>query len=73
MRKPSREQRARIEAERRWAPASERHCWEDSPDGEATCMLPDGHPGPHKFTPDGQITLSFLPEGGEGISSAEEA
>lgn len=27
------------------------------PDG--TCMLPDGHDGPHKFTPDDQIVIQF--------------
>ena len=35
------------------------HCWEPSPDGHATCMLPDGHEGPHEYTPDDRIRLTF--------------
>ena len=27
----------------------------------ATCMLPDGHDGPHEFTDDDQIRISFAP------------
>lgn len=27
----------------------------------STCMLPDGHPGPHQFTPDDEITVEFRP------------
>ena len=47
------------------------HCWEDGPrTGESwesvgvgsTCMLADGHEGPHVFTPDDQITVSFMAE-----------
>lgn len=33
----------------------------DSPLG-ATCMLPDGHVGPHEFTPDNQIGVTFPPK-----------
>ncbi len=28
-------------------------------DGEATCMLEEGHEGDHVFTPDSQITITF--------------
>lgn len=30
-------------------------------DEPGTCMLPDGHAGPHEFTPDDQITITFAP------------
>jgi hypothetical protein len=33
----------------------------DTPLG-GTCMLPDAHTGPHQFTPDDQITVSFAPK-----------
>ena len=32
--------------------------WIDYPDG-ATCLLPEGHEGPHEWTPDDQILISF--------------
>lgn len=38
------------------------HCWEvpDWPSEQnATCMLLDGHDGPHQFTPDAEITVRF--------------
>lgn len=50
------------------------HCWQDYADfhgfgsdewadakvnGGRTCMLPDGHDGPHKWTPDESITVTF--------------
>jgi len=39
------------------------HCWEDGPRDErdvgSTCMLPDGHDGPHEWTPDDEITVRF--------------
>lgn len=35
------------------------HCWEGSEDGDATCLLRDGHDGPHRFTPDRDITIAF--------------
>ena len=38
------------------------HCWEDGPeiDGHGTsCMLEEGHSGPHKWTRDDQIILRF--------------
>ena len=35
------------------------HCWQDSPDHEATCMLPCDHAGPHIYTPDGDIYIEF--------------
>jgi len=41
------------------------HCWEDGPTDDnwtgSTCMLWDGHRGPHEFTPDNQIGISFPP------------
>ena len=38
------------------------HCWADHlrADGiPCTCMLPDGHPGDHEWTPDDRITVVF--------------
>jgi hypothetical protein len=42
-------------------------CWFDFDDAEwetgtpgHTCMLPDGHEGPHEPTPDDQIIISFV-------------
>lgn len=42
------------------------HCWENGPitdDGESgtTCMLLEGHEGPHEWTRDDQIMVSFAP------------
>lgn len=41
------------------------HCWEGGPDTEdgcpTTCMLLDGHEGPHEFTRDDQIGITFAP------------
>lgn len=41
------------------------HCWEDGPETEdgcsTTCMLLDGHEGPHEFTRDDQIGITFAP------------
>jgi hypothetical protein len=36
--------------------------WHDTflDDGDGTCMLDDGHDGPHEFTPDSQIIVQFL-------------
>lgn len=31
-----------------------------------TCLLEDGHDGPHEWTPDSDITVSFAPRKGEG-------
>ena len=28
---------------------------------DATCLLPDGHTGPHEWTPDEDITITFPP------------
>jgi len=36
-----------------------------------TCMLPDGHAGPHVWTPDDRIGIEFSPGG--GISSNAES
>jgi hypothetical protein len=27
----------------------------------ATCLLPDGHTGPHEWTDDGEVMISFAP------------
>lgn len=44
------------------------HCWEDGPEVgrllegypiRSTCMLLDGHEGPHDFVPDDQIVMRF--------------
>lgn len=44
------------------------HCWEDGPladDGcPQTCMLPADHDGPHEWTRDDQILITF-PELGD--------
>lgn len=41
------------------------HCWDDGPPAEdgcgTTCMLLDGHDGPHEWTRDDQIRASFAP------------
>ena len=29
--------------------------------GNATCMLPAGHDGPHEWTPDDEIVVAFEP------------
>lgn len=48
--------------------SAKRHCWfdfwADIEDGDTslpghTCMLPDGHDGPHEPTPDKEILISF--------------
>lgn len=45
------------------------HCWEDGPrtddDCGTTCMLPRDHNGPHEWTRDDEIMLSFAPDEGE--------
>jgi len=42
------------------------HCWEDGPrtddDCGTTCMLLDGHDGPHEWTRDDEIVIQFLPQ-----------
>ena len=50
-------------------PTKKLHCWEDGPrvmrtdsDVGTTCMLEAGHDGPHKWTRDDQITVSFAPK-----------
>lgn len=55
------------------------HCWADyrsePPEGSpewwrrraqpnATCLLPDRHRGPHEWTPDDQIIVTFPPRPG---------
>lgn len=41
------------------------HCWEDGPrtddDCCQTCMLEDGHEGPHVWTRDDEIVVEFEP------------
>lgn len=41
------------------------HCWEDGPRTEddcgTTCMLLDGHAGPHEWMRDDEIRLEFAP------------
>jgi hypothetical protein len=45
--------------------AIRRHCWKYGPsfkDGcSSTCMLEDGHEGPHEWTRDDQIFIRFSP------------
>ncbi len=46
------------------------HCWEDGPitvnddltETGSTCMLEDGHEGPHEFVLDSEITIKFNTE-----------
>ena len=53
------------------------HCWHGENDdneissdgwieifvrGEGTCLLPDGHDGPHIYTPDDEFTIVFATE-----------
>jgi len=35
--------------------------YSDEPYHDATCLLPAGHDGPHDFTPDEEIMVSFAP------------
>ena len=39
------------------------HCWEGGSDDEdgmsQTCMLPDGHAGPHEWSRDDQVLVAF--------------
>lgn len=59
---------ARCEEAGKWqSPPEERRlsCWEASPDGAATCLLPLGHAGRHHFTPDDQIMIHFKEESPE--------
>jgi hypothetical protein len=40
-------------------------------DGEeygATCLLDDGHEGPHEWTPDKDIRIAFAPDGAERLT-----
>lgn len=54
---------------REWA--EEAHGW-GSPEWaqayveDGTCLLPDGHPGEHEWTPDADIVISF--PAGEGLA-----
>lgn len=42
------------------------HCWEEGPRepdlSGTTCMLEDGHDGPHDFVRDSEIMIRFKPE-----------
>ena len=53
------------------------HCWHGENDdneigsdewteifirGEGACLLPDGHDGPHIYTPDDEFLIVFAPE-----------
>lgn len=55
-------------------PESRGHCWmgyieslefgspewaDACPQSDATCLLPDGHEGPHEWTPDREIQVRF--------------
>lgn len=35
------------------------HCFENGPDDASTCTLPVGHDGPHAFSPDSDVKLTF--------------
>jgi hypothetical protein len=49
-------------------------CWEESGEypNTSTCTLPDGHYGPHEFTPDSEITIGFLADGKPGFLKGNE-
>lgn len=51
------------------------HCWEDGPrtddDCGTTCLLPDGHDGPHVFSRDDECVVSFGGERQDGVKVAE--
>jgi hypothetical protein len=34
---------------------------DDFMNGDATCLLANGHVGPHEWTPDSEIIVSFVP------------
>jgi hypothetical protein len=42
------------------------HCWEPGPEADdgcsTTCMLMDGHAGPHEWTRDDEIQVRFAPD-----------
>lgn len=46
-----------VAAERREAEKRQLHCWADG--NGSTCLLIKGHEGPHEFTPDENIQLTF--------------
>jgi hypothetical protein len=39
-------------------------------DENATCLLEDGHDGPHEWTPDSSITIRFVEPPGAGTEGA---
>lgn len=44
------------------------HCWEDGPEIDgvgSTCMLRDGHDGPHEWVKDSEILIEFPGASGE--------
>jgi hypothetical protein len=67
-----RERLARIAAERHcWKDGPEEIVQEGGEEGQwwtrlrpvgSTCLLPDGHPGEHRFTPDDQLVIQFAPK-----------
>ncbi len=61
--------------EGRWGsePENVLHCWFDAPNGGSTCLLVDGHTGPHEFTSDDQIGVTFRDGPEEGYGQASEA
>jgi len=48
---------------RRTAAMADVHCWESGPDDEdgcgTLCMLLDDHSGPHEWTREDEITITF--------------
>ena len=52
------------------------HCWVDGPDDtdgmSQTCMLPDGHQGPHEWTRDSDILVTF-PDALEDVPGLKRA
>ncbi|HEY7822155.1 MAG TPA: hypothetical protein VIG24_04955 [Acidimicrobiia bacterium] len=45
-------------AHRKPSPRRVLHCWFDFEDGH-TCLLEDGHDGPHEQVPDSDISVTF--------------
>lgn len=58
-------------------PARPVHCWEDGPrtedDRGQTCMLWEGHDGPHEWTRDDAIVVDFAPGEPDPVESPPRA
>lgn len=53
-----------------WAEETYGYCSDEHADAmnnTSTCLLPDGHDGPHEFVPDDEIGISFAGAGSEEV------